>query len=197
MLLTFAATAGPVIQYGSYRICLLAMGGAFIIQFIMTLFFMPESAYHRSVALNIDTGDKADIVEKEETINTEHNEEQRSQSSEQEPQKTWVRELLPYDGYWHHIPFWKTLIRPFFMITSPIVLWATILFTTCISWLVLISISLSQIFSAPPYNFSVSAVGATNVSSLIATFIATVIAGPIIDGLVKVMSRMNDGIFGE
>ncbi|KAH8672205.1 major facilitator superfamily domain-containing protein [Ilyonectria robusta] len=187
--------AGPVIQYGSYRTCLLAMGGAFIIQFFMTLFFMPESAYHRSGALNIDTGDKAVVVEKEEKITAEHDEDQRSQNLEQEPQKTWMRELLPYDGYWHPVPFWKTLIRPFFMITSPIVLWATILFTTCISWLVLISISISQIFSAPPYNFSVSEVGATNVSPLVATFIGTVVAGPIIDGLVKYMSRMNHGTF--
>lgn len=77
------------------------------------------------------------------------------------------------------------------------VLWATLLFTTCISWLVGISITLSQIFSAPPYNFSVTAVGLTNLSSFVASVLATLVSGPLIDGLVKKMSMKNGGTFGK
>jgi hypothetical protein len=82
------------------------------------------------------------------------------------------------------------------MLGSPAVLWATLLFTTCISWLVGISITLSQIFSAPPYNFSVSAVGLTNLSSFVASLLGTLIAGPLIDGVVRRMSLKNGGTFG-
>ena len=109
---------------------------------------------------------------------------------------SWTKELLPWNGYFDHVSFWKTLLHPFLLLASPMVLWATLLFTTCISWLVLISITLSQIFSAPPYNFSVSAVGASNLSSFVATLLATAIAGPVIDGVVKFMSKLNKGIFG-
>ena len=173
-----------------------AMGGAFVLQLILTFFFMPESAYHRSGALNIDTGDKAVMFDNDEKSKAQHHEPGVGRA-EAEPKHSWKRDLLPYDGYVHHISFWRTLIRPFLTLGSPIVLWATLLFTTCISWLVLISITISQIFSAPPYNFSVAAVGATNISSLVATFIGTAAAGPIIDGLVKFMSRKNQGTFGE
>jgi hypothetical protein len=109
---------------------------------------------------------------------------------------TWAKELLPYSGYVNHVSFWNTLVRPFYMLASPAVLWATLLFTTCISWLVGIAVTLSQIFSAPPYNFSVGAVGATNLSSFVASFIGTLIAGPLVDGLVRRMARMNGGTFG-
>ena len=49
------ALAGPIIQYGSYKICLYGMGGAFVLQFILTFFFMPETAFKREGVVNIDT----------------------------------------------------------------------------------------------------------------------------------------------
>lgn len=176
------------------------MGAAFALQLVMTILFMPESAYHRSHAINIDTGahdveideEKKDMSEKAEHAEVRvHN-----PGHSDEPTKSWARELLPYDGYWGRVDFWRTVILPFALLASPMVAWATLLFTTCISWLVLISITLSQIFSAPPYSFSVAAVGATNVSSFVATLLATAVAGPLIDGIARIMSKKNKGIFG-
>ena len=109
---------------------------------------------------------------------------------------SWAKELLPYSGYVNHVSFWNTIIRPFYLLASPPVLWAVLLFTNCIAWLVGISLTLSQIFSAPPYNFSVMGVGATNLSSFVASVLGTFSAGPLIDGLVTKMSKMNGGIFG-
>lgn len=177
------------------------MGGAFVVQLILTVLFMPESAYHRTGAIDIDTTDKSFSQVLDKKSEFEHTEEKTTSSptteSNNEPRKSFVRELLPYSGYWDKTSFWRTLIRPFFFLGSPMVSWATLLFTTCISWLVLISITLSQIFSAPPYNFSITAVGASNLSSFVATLIATALAGPLIDGLAKFMSKRNKGIFGE
>lgn len=173
------------------------MGGAFALQTILTVLCMPESAYQRTRASNIDTSDTA--AKLDETEKAEHNETARRESapSETEPRKSFMRELLPYDGYWDQTSFWRTLILPLFMLASPMMVWGTLLFTACISWLVLISITLSQIFSAPPYNFSVAAVGAANVSSFVATLIATAVAGPVVDGVAKYMSRRNKGMFGK
>jgi hypothetical protein len=50
--------AGGIIEYGSYKIALHSMGGAFGVMLFLVFFFMPESAFHRE-ALNIDTGDQA------------------------------------------------------------------------------------------------------------------------------------------
>ena len=176
------------------------MGGAFVLMLLLVIFFMPESAYHRTGALNIDTGGKQIVTDDLEKIEFEKGaieQVERRPTSSNEHSVSWTRELLPWSGYFDHVSFWRTFFRPFVVIASPVVLWATLLFTTCISWLVLISITLSQIFSAPPYNFSVSAVGATNVSSFVASVIGTLAAGPIIDGVVKLMSKRNRGIFGR
>ncbi|KAF7577766.1 MFS transporter [Pyrenophora tritici-repentis] len=189
--------AGSIIQYGSYRIAMHAMGGAFVLMLLLIILFMPESAFHRHNVINIDTSARTldtDAMEKEKSV--EHIEDGPSRySTSSEPRDPYIKTLMPWSGYWDHVSFWRTLLRPFVVIASPVVIWATLLFTICISWLVLISITLSQIFSAPPYSFSVSAVGATNVSSFVASLLATLVAGPIIDGVAKLMSRRNNGTF--
>ncbi|KAL6239502.1 hypothetical protein BDW75DRAFT_236412 [Aspergillus navahoensis] len=189
--------AGQVIEYGDYQICLYGMGGAFALTLVMVFFWMPETAYVRTDALSIDTG--YDLTALEGKANTKHLEAAvdaaPAPTSADEPCISYIRELLPYSGYVNHISFWNTLIRPVYLVASPAVVWAVILFTTCISWLVLISLTISQIFSAPPYNFSVGAVGATNVSSFVASLIGTLVAGPLVDGVASRMSKMNRGIF--
>lgn len=176
------------------------MGGAFVLMLLLVIFFMPESAFHRLGAINIETGSKAieiTNIEKEKNVEELEDRAGATTTMSSEPKNSFAKELMPYSGYWDSVSFWRTFLRPFFVLASPIVMWATLLFTICISWLVLISITLSQIFSAPPYNFSVSAVGATNVSSFVASVIATLIAGYVIDGVATYMSKRNHGIFGE
>ncbi|KAF1836125.1 MFS general substrate transporter [Decorospora gaudefroyi] len=189
--------AGSVIQYGSFRIAMHAMGGAFVLMLLLVIFFMPESAFLRHDTLNIDTSIhdlETDMPEKKKPV--QHIEDRpKSYTASSEPRDSYVKTLMPWTGYWNHVSFWRTFLRPFVVFASPVVMWATLLFTICISWLVLISITLSQIFSAPPYNFSVSAVGATNVSSFVASLLATLVAGPIIDGVAKYMAKRNHGTF--
>jgi hypothetical protein len=174
------------------------MGGAFVLMLLLVIFFMPESSFHRPQTINIDTSvHEVDMPEKDKAHSVERIEEsQLRRALSSEPRSPYMKTLKPWSGYWDEVSFWRTLIRPFVMLASPVVIWATLLFTICISWLVLISITLSQIFSAPPYSFSVSEVGATNVSSFVASLLATMIAGQVIDGVAKLMSKRNDGIFG-
>jgi hypothetical protein len=105
--------------------------------------------------------------------------------------------MLPYSGYVNHVSLWRVAIEPFKLLASPIVLWAGVSFTTVAAWLVGISITSSQIFGAPPYNFSIVEVGATNVSSFVGGLLGTFLAGPAIDGVSKFMARKNKGIFGK
>ncbi|KAJ6151206.1 major facilitator superfamily domain-containing protein [Penicillium chermesinum] len=185
--------ASAIIEYGSYHAALYAMGGAFSVQLILIFLWMPESAFKRE-ALNIDTGKTTVTLEGKPDLElVEHvwgNRTPTSRSSH-----SWFQDLWPYSGYVNHVSFWNTLIRPFYLLGSPAVIWAVLLFTICISWLVGISLTLSQIFSAPPYSFSVVGVGATNLSSFVASVLGTLTAGPLVDGLITKMSKMNGGIF--
>ncbi|KAJ5946104.1 major facilitator superfamily domain-containing protein [Penicillium verhagenii] len=185
--------AACIIQYSSYHEALYGMGGAFALAFILVFFWMPESAFKRE-ALNIDTAESTAIVEEKATLE-QLDRTSSSPTTSTEARNSWRTELLPYNGYVNHVSFWNTLIRPFYLLASPPVLWAVLLFTMCISWLVGISLTLSQIFSAAPYNFSVIGVGATNLSSFVASVLGTLVAGPLIDGLVTRMSMRNGGTF--
>jgi MFS family permease len=191
-----APITGGIIQATNYKVAFYAMGGAFGAAFILIFFWMPETAYVRTGTINLDTNSNDVMTE----LNLTHKmdpvqvEAPTSPASEEKPH-SFAKNMLPYSGYVNHVSFWNTIFRPFVMLGSPAVLWATLLFTTCISWLVGISITLSQIFSAPPYNFSVSAVGLTNLSSFVASLLGTLIAGPLIDGVVRRMSLKNGGTF--
>jgi hypothetical protein len=192
-------------EASNWKVVMHAMGGAFVLQLILTFFFMPETAFHRTGTLNIDTGktnvetDKQVVASHMETSG-EKDEKGATATPTQvdsavEPKMSFMQEMRPWSGYVNHVSLFSTMVRPFFLLASPAVVWATLLFTTCISWLVGISITISQIFSAPPYNFSVRSVGATNLSSFVASVIGTLIAGPTIDGIVKRMSKRNKGVF--
>ncbi|KAL2669962.1 hypothetical protein Neosp_015128 [[Neocosmospora] mangrovei] len=203
-----APIAGVIIQDSGYKVAFYAMGGGFGVALIMIFFWMPETAFVRHRAVNLDIGANNVITEltlthKLDAEHVENSEKNTASSNTQTPTRlpseekpiSWAKEMLPYSGYVNHVSLINTMLRPFVMLASPAVLWATLLFTTCISWLVGISITLSQIFSGPPYNFSVTSVGLTNLSSFIASLLATLIAGPIIDGIVRRMSLKNRGTF--
>jgi hypothetical protein len=139
----------------------------------------------------------ASHLEEEEKNTSGQAAQSRTNPPSNEKPHSFAKDMLPYSGYVNHVSFLNTIFRPFVMLASPAVLWATLLFTTCISWLVGISITLSQIFSAPPYNFSVTAVGLTNLSSFVASLLGTALAGPLIDGVVRRLSLRNGGTFGK
>jgi len=54
--LTTCHVAGAIIQYGSYKIAFYAMGGAFGLSLILVFLWMPETAFARVGAVNLDIG---------------------------------------------------------------------------------------------------------------------------------------------
>jgi MFS family permease len=47
--------AGQLIQRYDWRVCSYAMSAALVVNLILTVFFMPETAYHRTGVVNFDT----------------------------------------------------------------------------------------------------------------------------------------------
>jgi len=58
-----------------------------------------------------------------------------------------------------------------------------------------IAVTLSQFFSAPPYNFTVSQVGLCNLSAFVAFMLAVPLANPLGDGLAKFCAKRNKGVY--
>ncbi|KAI1391789.1 MFS general substrate transporter [Hypoxylon trugodes] len=192
----------------TYGICAIMFGVWIVVLFL----FCPETAYKRDASLNIDLGtgqDNADkLVGEEITKNKAGTESPGAENVEVEvierapTSGTWSEEK---HSYWHDLkiyhgrvsddPFWKVLTRPLLMLVFPQVLFSFFAYGLTTSWLVVVGSVLAQLFTAPPYNFTVSGVGLVSIASLIGAIVGAFISGPIADWIIKTMSRRNNGIY--
>ncbi|OTB09866.1 hypothetical protein K445DRAFT_71470 [Daldinia sp. EC12] len=196
----------------TYGICAIIFGVWIVVLFL----FCPETAYKRDETLNTDLG-IGPGSEQEEIEHSAQNESSKtkagSRSSGAENIEVEIIERATTGtswsekkhSYWHDLkifhgrvsddPFWKVLTRPLLMLIFPQVLFSFFAYGLTTSWLVVVGSVLAQIFTAPPYNFSVSGVGLVSIASLIGAIVGAFISGPIADWIIKIMSRRNGGIY--
>ncbi|SCV34322.1 related to transporter protein HOL1 [Fusarium fujikuroi] len=191
--------AGAIIDRYGYKTCLWAMAGAFGLQLILTFFFMPETAYKRSVNSDVPVSSHVEgrsaVDDKKECVSEVENRASLCDNAPVPQPNSFIYNLRPWSGYYDASGFWYSIFAPFKMLGSPVVIWGCFQLTICMSWLVLLASTASQIFTQPPYNFTVAQVGLTNLSSFVGTFIATALAGLMVDGLATFMARRNEGIY--
>lgn len=65
----------------------------------------------------------------------------------------------------------------------------------CLSWSLVFAVTTSQIFSAPPYNFSVTQVGAINMAGFIGSLLGTFLSQWLSDYLATLMAKRNNGVY--
>ncbi|KAF2475771.1 serine/threonine kinase 16 [Lindgomyces ingoldianus] len=187
----------------TYGICA-CFYGVFI---ILIFFFVPETVYKRDPAYNLDLGttdhteefldaqivvgeEPKDAVTKTENV-VRH--EPLYTGADEKPYTFW-QELLPVRGVESDENLIGIIFRPFGMLLFPQVLYGFITYGLSTSWLVVMISVLAQLFTVPPYNFSVSAVGLISIAPLIASFLGFM-AGPLNDWTVKALARRNNGIY--
>lgn len=103
--------------------------------------------------------------------------------------------------YWKHphvqgggIRQWvKTLARHLPFIVDPIVLCCAGLWGIVQSWVVVVSVCSSQLFSPPPFLFTPAQLGNWTGTSMIGVIIAFPIAGPVVDLLSRKLSERRGG----
>jgi len=185
----------------TYGICAVLYG-----VFIPALFFFcPETAYRRDALFNTDQGTEdraghleeikiAEFSEKDEHVETV--EPVGNGAIEwSEPRNTYWHDLKIFHGRQSDDPYWKVLVRPLMMLLFPQVLFSFFAYGLTTSWLIVVGSILAQVFTARPYNFSVSAVGLVSVSALIGAILGAFVTGPFADWVVKFMARRNGGIY--
>ena len=184
--------SGAIYQNYGFAALYYGMGGAFILEFILVFFFMPESAYHRPSIFNFDTSSHEDL--KNSTAQTENLTVVNIPSSA-EPKISYTKQLLPWGGYFTKRNIFYDLIRPYKLLLSPIVLYAAIMWLNCLTWSLAFAFTTSQIFSAPPYNFSISNVGAISMAGFVGSLIGTFMSQWLSDYLAAFMAKRNNGIY--
>ncbi|ANB12019.1 Hol1p [Sugiyamaella lignohabitans] len=83
---------------------------------------------------------------------------------------------------------------PVKLCSYPIIVWASIVYSGCASLFLMINMTQSANFAAPPYNFSPSAVGYTNFAVLGGLVIGLFTAGPFSDWICKFSTKRNGNV---
>ena len=121
---------------------------------------MPETTYHRR---NEATTERSSVENIDKDSEKQSIEQREQGFSNYRPQKkSYFEELKIYNGvYPTKASIGALLARPFIACLTPVCLWAGLVYGVAITWLVLIATSVSQLFSAEPYNFTTAQVGLT------------------------------------
>lgn len=91
--------------------------------------------------------------------------------------------------------WWMVFLRPLFLCTYPSILFGAVLYAFAVVWLILISETISHIFTAEPYNFSPAITGLFYVSPFIGGTLGSVVVGKLSDILVRKLVARNNGTY--
>ncbi|GAA5942589.1 uncharacterized protein JCM15063_000045 [Sporobolomyces koalae] len=191
--------SAQIIQRQDFTFVFWWQGLAAGLLFLMTIAFVPEMYYDRSYyeaeidarrqrAGSFDTEKEKDemaatAVIAPATVDIHHS------------QSKWAA-YKPFSGSKSNQSIFIILFRPFLHVTSPAVVWGALTFSVVFNLLPMVSVIYSQLFSAPPYNFSTGAVGIiSGIPPLIGTLIGTVLSGPLSDFSVKALAKRNSGVY--
>lgn len=109
--------------------------------------------------------------------------------------KTFLQRMRLWDLSQNDPRSWFVLaIQPFFLLSFPAIVWAGVVYGVQVMWLSLLSSTQSLIFNAPPYNFSIEAVGDTNFAAFIGGSLGMLWGGIMSDKCTQYLTRKNGGI---
>jgi len=166
------------------------------------IFFVPETAYRRQSyeeRLRVAIADDSKRESQEKKDATVEQKETLTAVSEtgiqSEPKDSFLRSLRFYTGVYTETPLWKIFLRPMVIFWYPAVLWAFLLYGATLTWIVVFSVVNAVIFTAPPYNFSVSQTGLISLSPFLLSLIGEIISGPMNDWTCLWLAKKNRGVY--
>ena len=116
----------------------------------------------------------------------------------QQPARTFVQQLRPYNGRLNSDNWFKAMLRPFILFSYPAILWSAAVYSCSVGWLIVISEALAMIYQESArggYNFTPLQTGLVYISPFVGGLFGTAVAGRVSDVVVKAMSRRNGGLY--
>ncbi|KKZ61866.1 hypothetical protein EMCG_03655 [[Emmonsia] crescens] len=175
---------------------------------VLLVFFFPETRWHRTRLKDLAVGNKA--TEKEATTVTANSTDTTSAKPSTEPEI--YNEHTDRDPYLRKgKPSWRQF-RPYWMVEHPVISllldfwipWKLHLFPIVhlaafiVSWsasvFLVVNVTQSQLFAAPPYNFNSQTVGFFNLAVLVGIGIGLITNGYLSDWLSMCATKKNRGI---
>ncbi|KAG5363760.1 putative MFS-type transporter [Yarrowia sp. B02] len=111
------------------------------------------------------------------------------------PKKSYLETLKPYIGRQSKDKLWMISLRPYVLYLYPPVMFSTLVYSMSVVWLIVVSETISHIFSAQPYHFPLTSVGLLYISTFIGGCLGSAVAGKVSDMFVRIMCRKNGGVY--
>ncbi|CUM57541.1 unnamed protein product [Debaryomyces tyrocola] len=111
------------------------------------------------------------------------------------PKRTYLQRLRLIENEFNDpTPIIVTFLKPFYLVSFPIVVWCGILQGIQQMWLTLMTCTQSEFYSSAPYNFSSSMVGLSNLGQLVGIIAGMAYGGKFVDWLTIQLAKRNNGI---
>ncbi|KAJ3478367.1 hypothetical protein NLG97_g8596 [Lecanicillium saksenae] len=115
---------------------------------------------------------------------------------QQKPALSFTQQLKPYSSRLNNDSWIRVLIRPFVLFAYPAVLWAAVVYSCSIGWLLVIAETIAMIYRNPAtYDFTALQTGLVYISPFVGAVLGTAVAGRVSDVIVQSMARRNGGLY--
>ncbi|CZR65556.1 related to transporter protein HOL1 [Phialocephala subalpina] len=170
------------------------------IALVLILLFGWETAFNRADIYNTDTTSATDVnlinIIKGDASHVENSgSEKPSAERELITRKPFIKRLGVFGETYSPDNVFFMILRPFAILVNPAVVWATLLFSINIAWLVVMNFVSSQLFSSPPYLLNPTHIGYMNAGPIIGGTIGAIIAGMISDPIATALAKRNHGVY--
>ncbi|KAH9205816.1 major facilitator superfamily domain-containing protein [Leptodontidium sp. 2 PMI_412] len=171
------------------------------IGWIGAVLFGWETLYIRNSAYNLDTSSTGQLDNVQATKSEGSVQEQRVErtatvsTTGARTRETVLQRMRPFHGTFTEEPLWELIIKPFWVLLNPIVLWSVILVAFTTVWVVIISFTIAQAFYGPPYFLTVAQQGYMGAGPVVGGFLGCIACGLICDPLARYLAKRNHGKF--
>ncbi|KUJ13364.1 MFS general substrate transporter [Mollisia scopiformis] len=186
--------AGVVAKNLGWRWCFYVLNIFLGIGTIAIIFFGWETVYRRDAAL-FDTDVAADTGFVFDDTKPSVVEEEAVNDSLTLKRNSFPRRLALYSGRYTNQSFFSLTVRPFVICVNPAVIWSTLTIAVITTWQVLMSLVISQVFSAPPFNLDSAQTGYLYGGPIIGAVLGAIFCGSISDRIAEYMAKKNNGIY--
>ncbi|PMD62130.1 uncharacterized protein K444DRAFT_628128 [Hyaloscypha bicolor E] len=201
----WVVAAGYITEAQGWRFCFWYLVIFFGIILVLQIFTLEESIYRRPLAdpepqyeLNNDASNDSALTGKNPNpliAQPIRRDTVTAVSAFPIPAQTYWQKMAPiHTRNANPKKWWWLAIFPFRLLTFPAIMWVGIMVGIQIMWLSLLSVTQSELFSAPPYSFGIAAVGDTNIAAFVGGIFGMCWGGPLSDWYILRRSRQNKGI---
>jgi len=194
-----------------------------VLQFILLVFFVPETSYIRDSMYDIDTNSALDLTKLGEVEKRARAHEIREGTQEisseagihkggsdapatrvpttasgfraPPPEKTFVQRMAPWTGTYTSDSVFKMVLSSIVIMANLGASWVIFISGLLVAWYVAVSFVSAQLLFAPPYLFTAAGVGYTSCGPLIGGILGSLVCSIIMDPMLKGLTRANKGVY--